>query len=665
MKSLEINSTNTKHLHIEPIKNGIIGNSYPQKEQSLGFRECKNTEYKNGRLITRPALNTNTDSILDNRDFLGGDHSFEMTDMEFSYEGDIKRMALEKIFDYMATFICLTHILNSDGTYFKNIPIYFNRIDDDTFYIPNKINFFKGKPQNGLGIFCITETLNIEDYSQHSSKIFELNADMTQWMHIFSAYTPTALINGRGNKYEIAKGTGQAFSGTPTRLEGLNILNGNFHAYYSTDGLSSSFRLPFAGLSSQRIVGRLYYSVQNYVEWNIQENASTAVANLYNVDVTMHVNREKGIVYFTVPAGEYEMPLISDRNENNLRITAVKNCEYSLTDIAAADSVINEEGKIIIAAKNNIFIADSENPLYFPLQSAVKLGESDKNITALAKAYKTIFAFKENEVYTLSLKKGEILNTTSLLADSDAVFYSGDSISFDCINRNLGCKSKNTITGNNNLIWLLGNDEKIHSLSNTGKVDCALNDSEITSFLSADSTISTDTENGCIFINDSHGIAVKNENSLYYWEFPEEIQIKGAYTINGNTFLLCKTKYKNLAYICKLEGVTDTWLDGSVLSPTVKEKAVSSYFLTDDLTLDCDNTLKNINSLSLKLKGKNAIICLNNRLKFRAFNLKEKEFTTVKIAPYLCGTDRINITVSSENPIEVGCIDIKYTSLEF
>ena len=669
MKPLEINTLGADFLHIDSVKNGIVSEDCSQKGEAVGLKNCKNLIYKNGRLVTRPALSTNEESILDNSEFSEAPVNFRVTDIEFCFEGDTKRIVVENKFDYMACYICLTHIVNSDGTHFKSIPIIFNRIDDDTFYIPDKINFFLGAPNNGSGIYCIAGTYNKENPVQKSSKLFELDSSLTRWIQVYNTYIPTVLINGRGNKYEIAKNTGQCFTGTPTRLEGLNVINEDFHAYYSTDGFSSSFRLPFARLSSKRVLCRLYYTVENYVEWNIKENQTTAVARLYNVDVTMHINREKGIAFFTVPAGDYEMPLISERNENNLRITASKDCEYSLTDIASADTVINYGGKILIAQGNKIFTADDGNPLYFPLQSVAKIGDN-KPISAFATVGSSLFAFKENEIYKIALKKGENLNTTSLLADSDAVFYGGDSIDSSCINKKIGCRNKNSISSNNGLIMFLANDGKIYSLSSSGKAVCVSGDVEITEFLQnihAD-TVCAPFENGFIFASENRAIAVtyNNDNpSLYYWEFPEETVIFGGYLLNGITFTVLNHLYSDFAFLGKMDGTTDMRFEDSVANPTLKTSPVGVSLLTQELSLGCDNFLKNINSVSLKLKGRDAAICLNERISFKASHLKSDRFSTVRLAPFLCGTDRLKIEITSPTPLEIGCIDIKYTPLKF
>ena len=181
-------------------------------------------------------------------------------------------------------------------------------------------------------------------------------------------------------------------------------------------------------------------------------------------------------------------------------------------------------------------------------------------------------------------------------------------------------------------------------------------------------TVCAPFENGFIFASENRAIAVtyNNDNpSLYYWEFPEETVIFGGYLLNGITFTVLKQLYSDFAFLGKMDGTTDMRFEDSVANPTLKTSPVGVSLLTQELSLGCDNFLKNINSVSLKLKGRDAAICLNERISFKASHLKSDRFSTVRLAPFLCGTDRLKIEITSPTPLEIGCIDIKYTPLKF
>ena len=98
MKPLEINPLGADFLHIDSVRNGIISEDCSQKDEAVGLKNCKNLIYKNGRLVTRPALSTTEESILDNSEFSEAPVNFRVTDIEFCFEGDTKRIVVENKF---------------------------------------------------------------------------------------------------------------------------------------------------------------------------------------------------------------------------------------------------------------------------------------------------------------------------------------------------------------------------------------------------------------------------------------------------------------------------------------------------------------------------------------------------------------------------------------
>ena len=79
----------------------------------------------------------------------------------------------------------------------------------------------------------------------------------------------------------------------------------------------------------------------------------------------------------------------------------------------------------------------TDNPLYFPCDSTYKIGGED-GINALLSYKNGVLAFKENEIYTLSVRNGTAKNTNSLLADDDSVFYNSDSFTVKKVNGDKG-----------------------------------------------------------------------------------------------------------------------------------------------------------------------------------------------------------------------------------
>ena len=459
-------TANTKTLHIPQLDKGLNLTDNTHISDINGLSDCKNVWFNDGVLKSRPGLYTKPENYINDEFYRDGFYyHYRPADVEITIDGELKKIVVEEIEYDDSSYICLVHLINSKGLVENCSELIFNRTSGSTFYIPEKILFYKGAPQTGGGLFALASLVNMENFNQHTHKIYEVDSDFSTWNRVTSYYIPTVYINGRGNKYEIAESTNQAFTGTPTRLENLNLLNGTFYAYYSSDGRSNSFRLPFSNIADQNVICRIHYTVKDYVQWTVPADSTSASATFFGTSVTMNVNRTKGIIYFTVPAGDYEVPLMSQHSENNMEILATKNSEYGFTDIVESSLATTHNSKILLANKNTVFEANYDNPLYFPKDSVTYVGEADSDITAFAFFENNTIAFKPNATYRISIKDGKALNSISLLANNDAIFYANDTLSVSCLSAKTGCSDKNSlIRRENELLWK-GTDRYIYSLS--------------------------------------------------------------------------------------------------------------------------------------------------------------------------------------------------------
>ncbi len=669
MKFPEMNTAKQHTLHIPSFTDGLDTEQNPHEYKNTGLYECENVWANGGLLKTRLGLDTTPEHVIKSLRYSRGYyHTYKAENFETEIDGELKFIVSETVEYDISTHVCLTHFINPDGTDWGSAQILFSRVSDDTFFIPQKIHFFKGKPQSGTGVYALVGLVNCENYTQTESRIYEFRTDTVSWEYTYSTYVPTVLINGRGNRYEFAKGTGQAFTGTPTKVEGLNILDHSFFAYYSTDGYSSTFRLPFSGISYQGVHARLYHSVNSYVEWFIDENKSSAEATVFGVTVTMNIDRQKGIVYFTVPAGAYEIPLISDRNENNLRIMASVDCEYSLDDLAFSDCVLSTEKSILVASRNVVFEANCNNPLYFPVDSITHIGSSDRSLTELACLSGKTFAFKENEIYSLDIKYGKKLSDTSLLADSTAVFYTPDTLDNECITWETGCRKGTQFVNLGSKLYWVAPDCKVHSISSAKKVVTEAYQPDLGALMHItpySNIIGTAWDNKCIFICENRAVLIDCKNAQrpkwFYWGFPEEIRFVGAYTQNGTPRFICfNTAYK-LCYSSYLSEGDDRFLYIYDLEPTLANVPITTYLRTKKLSLGCDNVFKKVDSITLNLTGEGKV-CVNGRYTAR-FRENEKALP-FKLTPGLCETNTVDISVSTQSPISLGSALIGYTELE-
>ena len=673
MKFPNLKSGNAAICHIDSISKGITSPLNCNEAKDLGLTDCKNVFYKNGCLSNRLGILSDLTNLIDNSEYSQKIYSTaKTTGIEVMIDENKAKMIVEEIDYDISTYILLAHFINEKGKHLKSAPIYFQRVEDRVFYTPTKVSYFKGTPVSGGGIFALVFLQNRYDLSQKSSRIFEINSQFTAWDRIYSPYIPTVYINGRGNSYEKAKSTNQAFEGTPKLLESLNLLEHSFHSYFSTDGFSSSFRLPFSSISDDRVVGRLYYSVSSYVEWVIPKGQNTATQTLYSVSVTMTVNREKGIVSFSVPAGEYSMPLISDRNENNLRITATKSCDYNIDDICSADSYLSHEGKIYLASKGSVFSARESNPLYFPRESVVKLTYKDKKINALAPLGNKIIAFCDDEISSISIADGKALNSVSLLAENDAVFYAADTLNYSVISGNAGCDNNTSVCSDLSRIFWIGRDGLPYCLLPTEKVLCLLdvpprswNNNTI------DRCFGVICGNDVMFFKGNNALFLTAEHlpnsqsdymKAYYWEFPSDLLFLCGYSLGGKPKIVCSSIPMEIMYIASLGENEDIYLKNINGETVLTTAPIDCFFETQNLNFGCENTVRKIDFITLNIDCEKASFSVNGRSK--RISSKIDSNRKLKIFLGLCGTSSVKLSLKTAKPLSLREIDIKYTDLK-
>ena len=302
--------------------------------------------------------------------------------------------------------------------------------------------------------------------------IYEINANFSGWTRVSSFYVPTVLINGRGTRYEEAKSSNTAYCGTPKTLESLNMLNGRFKAYYTSDGVSSCFRLPFSTIANEAVNCRIYSAPNVYWEWTVPANATTVTARYFTADITMNLDRGKGIVYFT-DSSNTDFPIINflRYHENNICISATKSIENGFEQIVSSTCVASQGNTLFFSGGihgKRVFCCHRENPFYFSELGSVSLG-NDEPVVALGGFRDTILAWKENETYLIDIKAGKALNNSALLADNNAVFYDADSLTAKRVNQSVGCKNKNTVALCGSMPVWLGTNGAVYAYKSTTK----------------------------------------------------------------------------------------------------------------------------------------------------------------------------------------------------
>lgn len=662
-----------------PVPNGGIDISCPSdsiSDRCISYAE--NIWYKDGRLKTRPALSCDEYSVISPAvSGSAGRYSYTLTESVISLNGKQYRVATADSYYDLSTRIVSVYLVGERNDIISLGFLRFGRVDDTTFYVPENITFFSGKPQNGGGIFAFVKLVNEGNYNMTDHRIYEINSSMDSWELSASFYIPTVYINGRGNAYAAAKAVNSAFLAAPTELEAPNLLNGSFYAYYSSDGYSHSFRLPYTNLSNSTVICRINESLEAYTEWIIYEGESSATNSFLGNEVTAHVDREKGTVYFTVKAGAYAVPKMDVYSENNIRILAIKDDYLSFEQVVSAKQAIALGDRTVFSSGNRLYYCKYENPLYFPFNTTGTVGAENAPITAIKTVENKIAVFKEAEIYTVSLKKGRSLNVTALLTDNSSVFSKTDEFEVKQLSNSIGCVLPSSVQCDKGCIVLLGTDNRVYSLTPSGNVKCIsqkyddalfLDSSAIrdgcTSVITGKHYILSYSNKSIIIEYNEAGLNGNNEHIAFYlWSFPEHVQICGSLFRNGVITLLCHNTNENLLFAAGLAGNKDK----IICRDSVEEHNIDVILRTKEYTLSSKRKKVKLNFIKLAVCALGRLhISLDNGKSYSEHCMQSSELAAVKehnlsLLAGLPSTEKVGIEIKTSKDFSLGNINIYYT----
>ncbi len=661
-----------------PTLNGGVDLKNPKNEISdNALLDCKNVWYKNGRLKSRPGINALPRNALtvekrsqnDEPQYKLYDRTVNLWDTEYRI-----LTAAVCTDDFMYT---LNVYLAASEINIRQIASFsFLRFSSDEFKIPENIIFFSGEAQNGCGIFAFMTLRNEEDYSDKSYNIYELSENLDEWLRVYDYYVPTVLVNGRGNNYDLAYIENNVSLPEPKTVESLNLLNGKFTVYFSSDGRSNMFRLPMSNLSLDAVSCRIYYTSALYAEWNISAGSVADTQSFMGRQVMMEIDREKGAIFFTSSGEEVYIPVMSTYNQNNIMVTAVKETQNGFMQVVDSSCSFQVDGRIYLAGGyhgNTLLSAKNENPLYFPIKSTVDIG-GNEGIIALSVQDKKLIAFKENEIHSVMVTKGERINEVALLPDDDTIFKAADTLKTEQISVSVGCGYKDSLcrVGSKN-IWL-GADCQIYALSNVGFEKVIKLSNSILLNNSFDYYASNAVSDGKFYILSAGNTALVCDCSQidapkwYLWEFASDINICGGFYKKQKLYFLCGAGNSGIFYIASLDGDCDIKMlfndNDDVIS--LSENIVS-FVKTKEYTPSGLMSKNSVEGVYFALSGKgNVEIKINSKksatvnLRFSTDDYDKGEYKTVMLTPHLYNTEGICFEILSNDAFSIGGIEIFY-----
>ena len=630
-----------------------------------------NIWFNKGTLKTRPGLSADADRVIMNESSTyDGTLTYTLTDAGFFSGDEYKRIAVGKYCESGAHYFCRIFLISADGSSSQAGYLLFNRVSNDEFNIPENILFYSAEAVSGAGVFAFVTTHNIYNTQQKGYRIYELSADMQSWSEHISYYTPVVYINGRGTCYEQSRSLGIAYTGTPKVLESENILTNRFKAYYTSDAHSSTFRLPFSGLDNDSVICRVYYEPDDYCEWIIPEGETTATATFYTAQITLNIDRAKGIFYFTGEDGEYPVPKMSKYPENNISITAGKDTGFDIGSVVSCTCTADCGSRLLFSGgrdKGRVFSVPRSNPLYFPADSCFDTGGNDSGINALVPCSDGVAAFKQNEIYLLKIKEGSKINTTSLLADDSSTFYNADSVTVKRLSADKGCVCKNTCAVYADRPVWLGSDKAVYSLNLSSNKITELS-APVGDFLrmrTEEKAYAAIYGNHYILISGSKAVIIDfgsdTENPVcYIWNFGEISPI-GVFVSRGKICFLCVSVSGMTMYSSGLSGNTDTLVSAGEDGLIFENLSFFSRAVTKHYRLGNIGKGKHIQSIFLVFESEGQTdIKLNGSMLYGEIPAMNGGPKTLKLIPEMPSVNKMSLEISSSGAFSAGGFTVYY-----
>ncbi|MBR3778198.1 MAG: hypothetical protein IKL13_00530 [Clostridia bacterium] len=338
-------------------------------------------------------------------------------------------------------------------------------------------------------------------------------AEATEGWIAAEPYIPTVMINGVGEDCEA--------TAEPTKYEDYNMLTRGIQCHYTTDGVSTVWKLVEGNLSTDlpgvqreseaggtvakieldvygenglRTVGvpLVYNEYGRVEEQSVTLSAAEAGVTGYGDEVSLRVRIDaaKGVLYTQlwekIPSGVGAqvtqipggLPFLVD---NNLRVTVWRSREHEKDRLTICKMTRGEwfGGDVSgIAGGTRFFVCGNpdepdllcwsgiEHPLYFPEHNRVRVGDDHQAITAMGKQGSLLVLYKERETYALQYSAG---------TESDYAFAEGvvavtsymAKFLLMPINASVGCDCPDTVRlVNNRLVWACS-DGSVYMLTAT------------------------------------------------------------------------------------------------------------------------------------------------------------------------------------------------------
>ena len=230
MKYGSMKKGNLKTLRVPVFDDGVTFTELKNSIKDTALNDCSNIWLKDGRIKTRPGFSANGNYIFNSQEkAYETDYNYQFIGSKVKVNNQTYEVAISGVCIDDATFIYDIYFVGENGEIIPRGQINISRISSNVFYNIKNIIVYQGKRNSGSGIYMFIAHQNIYDASDVYYSLRELDSNLENWQRIDDFYVPTVCINGRGNKYAIAKSENMLNFPNPVKLESLNIHKGKFN----------------------------------------------------------------------------------------------------------------------------------------------------------------------------------------------------------------------------------------------------------------------------------------------------------------------------------------------------------------------------------------------------------------------------------------------------
>lgn len=328
-----------------------------------------------------------------------------------------------------------------------------------TTYEIKNILFIKDNPIIGSGIFMLIPFIKYEgstDTEYRDVCYYEISRDYTKAEIVdpLKFYRPLIVKNGHGINPDTEK-----LKDTPEYFpEGPNILGGGFQAGFACDGYASDFIIPTSISESSAVEVRYYTSENHYLTFIIPANKLNSEEQQYGEKMLwVAIHRGNGRLSFMGDTSRFAPP--KNKKVNGIMVFAYSDTASAAYELLSSNaSPINYDERLFIPGGENrgnrIYFSGKNLPLYYCEKNSFPVGNNNYNITALSLQSKYVIAFKQKEIYRISLTESNDVDRNLLMSDNTTGIIPTPNCKTTKINDTIGCDLPSTIVNcANRLVW--------------------------------------------------------------------------------------------------------------------------------------------------------------------------------------------------------------------